>query len=155
MKIKKLAGPVGAAAIAFGIAAATVIPASATDNIQQFGEQAILNEGATVTGYTVTGLAPSADTIPYPVAGELYEATVTVDAIAGWVTPWVPLFNARAESGQSYRVLVNVWTPQGLSGAAVPPGGSSTGKIYFDVVGDVPNSVVYNNGDHDLLAWVP
>ena len=37
----------------------------------------------------------------------------------------------------------------------MPPGGSSTGKLYFDVVGDVPNSVVYNDGVRDLLAWVP
>lgn len=153
MKSKRLAGAVAATAIVFSFGA--VAPASATDNIQQFGEHETLIEGAMVTGYTVTGLGPSTDAIPYPVAGELYEATVTVDAIAGWVTPWVPLFNARAENGQSYRVLANVWTPDGLSGAVVPPGGSSTGKIYFDVVGDPPNSVVYNNGDHDLLAWVP
>jgi hypothetical protein len=29
------------------------------------------------------------------------------------------------------------------------------GKIYFDVVGDAPNSVVYNDGVRDLLAWIP
>ena len=34
-------------------------------------------------------------------------------------------------------------------------GGSSSGKIYFDVVGDVPNSVVYNDGVQDLMVWVP
>ncbi len=152
VKTAKLAGAVAAATM---LGVGSVAPASATDNIQQFGKQEILNEGATVTGYTVTGLRPSADAIPYPVAGELYEATVTVDAIAGWVTPLVPLFNARAENGQTYRVLANVWSPEGLSGAAVPPGGSSTGKIYFDVVGDPPNSVVYDNGDHDLLGWIP
>lgn len=153
MKSRMRIGAIAAMAVMFSLGAIT--PASATDNIQQFGERETLIEGAMVTGYTVTGLGPSADAIPYPVAGELYEATVTVDAIVGWVTPWVPLFNARAESGQGYRVLANIWTPEGLSGAAVPPGGSSTGKIYFDVVGAVPNSVVYNNGDHDLLAWVP
>ena len=37
----------------------------------------------------------------------------------------------------------------------MPPGGSTTGKLYFDVVGDVPNSVVYNDGVRDVLAWVP
>ena len=46
-------------------------------------------------------------------------------------------------------------TPTRARSTAVPPGGSSTGKIYFDVVGDVPNSVVYNNGDHDLPGWGP
>ena len=29
------------------------------------------------------------------------------------------------------------------------------GKLYFDVVGDVPNSVVWNDGTRDILAWVP
>ena len=38
---------------------------------------------------------------------------------------------------------------------AAPPGGQSSGKLYFDVVGDVPNSVVYNDGVQDLLVWVP
>lgn len=27
--------------------------------------------------------------------------------------------------------------------------------LYFDVVGDIPNSVVFNDGTRDLLAWVP
>ena len=84
----------------------------------------------------------------------MYEATVTVDAVRGAVSPVVPFFNARAEKGASYRVLANVFTPQGLSGGTVLPGESSTGKLYFDVVGDAPNSVVYNNGEHDLLGWV-
>lgn len=79
MKTAKLARAVAAATM---LGVGSVAPASATDNIQQFGEQEVLNEGATVTGYTVTGLGPSADAIPYPVAGRLYEATVTVDAIA-------------------------------------------------------------------------
>jgi hypothetical protein len=39
-------------------------------------------------------------------------------------------------------VLAEVWTPEGVSSAALPPGGSSTGKIHFDVVRDAPNSVV-------------
>ena len=45
--------------------------------------------------------------------------------------------------------------PGGLSSAAVPPGTSPTGKLYFDVVGAEPNSVVYNDGVQDLLVWVP
>ena len=36
-----------------------------------------------------------------------------------------------------------MWRTACLSGAAVPPGGSSTGKLYFDVVGDDPNSVAW------------
>ncbi|MDT5150704.1 MAG: hypothetical protein QOI01_2437 [Mycobacterium sp.] len=63
----------------------------------------------------------------------------------------IPLFNARAESGQNYWVLSNVST---LSGAPPGLGGTSAGKLYFDVVGGVPNSVVYDDGVQDLLAWV-
>jgi hypothetical protein len=59
----------------------------------------------------------------------------------------VPLFNARAESGQSYPVI-------GGGVAPAPPGGQTNGTLYFDVVGDTPNSVVYNDGTQDLLVWV-
>ncbi|HEX9499430.1 MAG TPA: DUF1942 domain-containing protein, partial [Mycobacterium sp.] len=145
MKIRKLVAPVGVAAVAIGMAASTVIPASAADNIKPFGQQATLNDygtGAPMVGYTVTGLNPSSDAVPHN--GQLYEATVTVEGLGGWATPLVPLFNARAESGQNYRVI-------GGGPAAAPPGGSTTGKLYFDVVGDVPNSVVYNDGTQDLL----
>jgi hypothetical protein len=49
------------------------------------------------------------------------------------------MFNARTENGVNYRVI----------------GGTAPGKLYFDVVGEVPNSVVYNDGVRDILAWVP
>ena len=62
----------------------------------------------------------------------------------------VPMFNARAENSAMYRVLADAGV-----GGAVPPGGSTTGKLYFDVVGEVPNSVVYNDGVRDIVAWVP
>jgi hypothetical protein len=83
----------------------------------------------------------------------LYEATLTVDALRGWADPRILGFGARALSGEGYPVLVGA--PGSISGAQVPPGGSSTGKLYFDVVGDVPNSVVWNDGMRDILAWVP
>jgi hypothetical protein len=152
VKVRKLAAPVGIAAITISIGASTVIPASAANNIKPFGQQETLNDYATggpMIGYTVAGLNPSSDPVPYN--GQLYEATVTVDAPGGWATPLVPMFNARAENGDSYRVIANA--PGGP--AAAPPGGSSTGKLYFDVVGDVPNSIVYNDGTQDLLVWVP
>lgn len=144
----------GVVALAVSLGAMSTGTASAIDNIKPFGQQEIIDSGGSAIGYTVSGLRPSSDAIPYPVAGQLYEATVTVDAVRGAVSPVVPFFNARAENGASYRVLANVFTPQGLSGGTVLPGESSTGKMYFDVVGDVPNSVVYNNGEHDLLGWV-
>lgn len=152
VKVRKLAAPVGIAAITISIAASTVIPASAANNIKPFGQQETLNDATTggpMIGYTVTGLNPSSDAVLHN--GDLYEATVTADAPGGWATPIVPMFNARAESGDNYRVIANA--PGGP--AAAPPGGSSTGKLYFDVVGSVPNSVVYNDGTQDLLAWVP
>ena len=60
------------------------------------------------------------------------------------------MFNARAESSALYPLIAEAGV-----GGAVPLGGSTTGKLYFDVVGDVPNSVVYNDGIRDVLAWVP
>jgi hypothetical protein len=151
MNIKTLVGAVAATAIAFGVGAVTVAPASATDNIKPFGEQERLLDwgtGAPMIGYTVSNFSPSSDPVPHN--GQLYEATVTVDAFGSWATPMIQMFNARAESSANYPVIAD-----GGVGGAVPPGGSTTGKLYFDVVGDVPNSVVYNDGVRDILAWVP
>lgn len=152
MKLKKLATAVAGTTFMVGIAG--VPPAWAIDNIQALGIEERVDGAGGEIGYTVTKLMPSADVIPYPVNGQLYEATVMANAVSGSAAPVVPFFNARSEGGQSYPVLVDVFTPQGLSGAPLPPGGSTTGKIYFDVVGEPPNSVVYNDGSHDLLGWV-
>lgn len=151
MKIQKLVAPLGVAAVAIGMAAATAAPASAANNINPYGVQETLNDygtGAPMIGYTVYGLTPSSAPVPHN--GTLYAATVKVEGLGGWATPLVPLFNARAQSGANYRVIANA--PDGPP--AAPPGGSTTGKLYFDVVGDIPNSVVYNDGSQDLLAWV-
>ena len=136
MKIQKLAIAIAVAAIAFSIGA--VVPASAASNIKPFGHPETLLDpvtGAPMITYTVHGLNPSSDAVPHN--GQLYEATVTVDARGA--IPMVTMFNARAESGANYRVI----------------GGTVPGKLYFDVVGDVPNSVVYNDGVQDLLTWIP
>jgi len=140
-----------AAALAFGGA-----PLGNAATVKPFGTVETLTDanGAVVTAYTVTGLKASSDRIPWPVMGKLYEATVTATAQRGTVTPVIPMFNARAANGQTYRVLANVATPQGINPATLPQGAKSTGKIYFDVVGATPNSVVYNNGAEDLLIWV-
>jgi hypothetical protein len=135
VKIQKLAAAIAAAAIAFSVGA--VAPASAASNIKPFGQPETLLDpatGAPMITYTVHGLNPSSDPVPHN--GQLYEATVTVD---GGGIPMMPMFNARAESGANYRVI----------------GGTVPGKLYFDVVGDVPNSVVYNDGVQDLLTWIP
>ena len=84
----------------------TAVPASAANNIKPFGQQETLNDygtGAPMIGYTVMGLSPSSDAVPHN--GRLYAATVTVEGLGGWATPLIPLFNARAESGQNYRVI--------------------------------------------------
>jgi hypothetical protein len=151
VKIQKLVASVGVAAVAIGMAAATAVPASAANNIKPYGVQETLNDygtGAPMIGYTVYGLTPSSAPVPHN--GTLYAATVKVEGLGGWAAPLIPLFNARAQSGANYRVIANA--PDGPP--AAPPGGSTTGKLYFDVVGDIPNSVVYNDGSQDLLAWV-
>ena len=134
MKIQKLVAPLGVTALAIGMAAATVAPASAINNIKPFGQPESLNDstGAPMITYTVHGLNPSSDAVFHN--GQLYEANVTFE---GGI-PIAPMFNARAESGANYRVI----------------GGGLPGKLYFDVVGDIPNSVVYNDGGQDLLGWV-
>jgi hypothetical protein len=84
-----------------------------------------------------------------PHNGQLYAATLVVDSTGVWAIPLVSMFNARAQDGSNYRLI----TSAGPDSA--PPGGSSTGVLYFDVTGSEPNSVVYNDGGQDLLAWVP
>ncbi|AGB21310.1 protein of unknown function (DUF1942) [Mycobacterium sp. JS623] len=136
--MKKLTGAVAAAAITLGMGVATIAPASAASNIKPFGEPETLLDPATgfpTITYTVLGLTPSSDAVPHN--GQLYEATVNVEARGAM--PMVPMFNARAQSGANYRVI----------------GGTVPGKLYFDAVGDAPNSVVYNDGVQDLLTWIP
>jgi hypothetical protein len=152
--IKKLAGIAVAAAVPFGIGIATVAPAWATDNIKIFGEQERINDwgtGAPLIGYTVMNFSPSSAAGPH--SGQLYEATLNVVAFDGWANPRIERFVARAESGDGDPVILNA--PGGISGAQIPPGGSTTGTLYFDVIGDIPNSVVWNDGTRDILGWVP
>ena len=134
VKVNKLAGAVAAAAIVLSFGAVTAAPAGAANNIKEYGQPESLNDayGNPMITYTVQGLKKSSDAVPHN--GRLYEAMVTSE---GGI-PIAALFNARAESGQLYRII----------------GGGIPGKIYFDVVGDTPNSVVYNDGVQDLLVWV-
>jgi hypothetical protein len=75
--------------------------------------------------------------------------------MSGTVTPAISQFNARTPSGIDYRVLWQAATPNTISGATIPQGAQSTGKIYFDVTGPQPTSVAMNNGMEDLLVWGP
>ena len=104
--------------------------------------------------WTVSDLKSSSDTVPaYPVAGQPWEATATVKAISGPVTPAVSQFNARTSGGDNYRVLWQASGPNTISGATIPQGGQASGKIYFDVTGPSPTIVAMNNGMQDLLVW--
>jgi hypothetical protein len=129
--------------------------ASAEDpTTTSIGSQAKLVDGNVVQGWTISNLKTSTDPIPYPVSGTLWEATATDEALQGGASPIVSNFNARARSGQTYRALFGVASPQGVNPATLGQGDKTTGKVYFDVTGDTPDSVVYNAGGQDLLVWV-
>jgi uncharacterized protein DUF1942 len=148
-----------AASVTLSLAALTIVTATtavaANPTTAAFGTRQQLTDasGTVVTGWTISNLTPSSDVIPYPVAGRLYEVTSVVEADQGAVTPIVSNFNARAADGETYRALFNVATPQGVDPTTLTPGAKSTGKIYFDVTGVNPNSVVYGDGAQDLLIW--
>ncbi|GAB7065908.1 MPT63 family protein [Mycobacterium hodleri] len=142
-----------AAVVCLGLVGA---PVAVADDavVHTLGQSAELVNGDVVQAWTIKDLKPSSDVIPYQVAGTLWEATATDSAVRGTVQPIVSNLNARARSGQTYRVLFGVATPQGVNPAALVQGQQTTGKVYFDVTGDVPDSVVYNAGGSDLAVWV-
>ncbi len=112
--------------------------------------------GQVQLSWRVSDLKPSSDVMPgYPVAGKLWEATATVRALSGPVTPGISQFNAVAPNQASYRVLWMVASPVNISGGTIPQGGQSTGKIHFDVTGPAPTTVTMNNGMEDLMVWTP
>ncbi|MCB0942100.1 MAG: DUF1942 domain-containing protein [Mycobacterium sp.] len=137
MNITRMAGVLAATAVTFGIGAVNVAPAWATDNIKPFGEPEGLNgpNSLPYITYTVKNLAPSSDPVPHN--GTLYAARLVVD---GNYPPQIERFGARTESGLFYPAIA---------------GYSNLGKLYFDVVGPIPNSVVWNDGIRDILAWIP
>lgn len=92
--------------------------------------------------------------IPYPLSGTLWEATATDEAIQGSATPIVSNLNARTNDGQTYQALFGVATPEGVNPSTLAQGQKTSGKVYFDVTGTSPNSVVYNAAGQDMLAWV-
>ena len=89
----------------------------------------------------------------WPVHGHLWEAAATVRADRGTVTPIITDLNARADNGQTYQAIPAA-SAHGIKPATLSQGGNSTGKLYFDVVGARPDSVVYDAGGRDLLDWV-
>ncbi|KZS75450.1 hypothetical protein A4G26_22390 [Mycobacterium kansasii] len=145
---------IGAAAIAAAGVFGTVSAAAAPPTIQGFGTAEQLVDGPMVTSYTVANLQPSNMTIPgYTLRGRLYQAEVTAKSVSGVVTPVVSDFNARTASGQTYRVIDTVPVPNGLNPAPINQGDQRSGLVYFDVTGQPPNGVVYNDGVQDVLIW--
>jgi hypothetical protein len=146
----------GVAGLAIAASGALAPSAAADPTVDNFGgwNRLIDDGGNVITVWQVSDLKPSTDSIPgYPLAGKLWEATAAVRAAKGVVTPIIPDFNARAANGVNYPVLWQAATPAGISGATIPQGTKSSGKLYFDVTGPVPNRVVYNDGAADLLLW--
>ncbi len=144
-------------AMTMGIAAAPVASA-AFPIVGKLGSTLRMTDsvGQVVLSWNVSGLKPSSDVMPgYQVAGKLWEATATVNAISGSVTPAISQFNAVAPNKAAYRVLWQVASPVNISGATIPQGARSTGKIHFDVTGPAPNTVTMNNGMEDLMIWGP
>ena len=158
MKVTRLVTTAVAAVVMATIGLTSAPIASAYPNVGKLGSEITMDDtvGQVMLSWKISNLRPSSDTIPgYPVAGRVWEATATVKAIRGSVTPQIPNFNAVAPNEAAYRVLWQADTPQGISGATIPQGQQSTGKIYFDVTGPSPTIVAMNNGMEDLLIWGP
>lgn len=137
-----------------GIAAAGVAgmaTAAADEGVQRTdlgGSAQVANQQ-----WAVTGLRPSSDSIDYALAGKLWEASATNTAVAGGSIPLIPPFSARG-GADTYPVLWEVATAQGVNPAGLDPGQSVTGKLYFDVTGANPVEVVFTDGGHDTAVWV-
>jgi len=158
MKITRLATSAVAAAFIATIGITSAPIASAYPDVGKLGSEITMTDtvGQVVLSWKVSNLQPSTGTVPgLPVYGKLWEADATIKAIRGSVTPQIPNFNAVAPNEAAYRVLWQANTPQGLSGATIPEGQQSTGKIYFDVTGPPPTTVTLNNGMEDLMIWTP
>ncbi len=130
-------------------------PAALADDVTvtTVGSQAALVDGGNVQAWTVYELSPSQDVIPYQVQGTLWEIIATDQAVQGTVIPIVSDFNLRAANGVTYPALFQVATPQGVNPATLAPGQDTSGKIYFDVTGPTPDSVVYNSFGQDRIIW--
>jgi hypothetical protein len=140
------------AAAAAGIAAAGVLTATmanADPNPMPFGRTAAVGgaAGAEVADYTVRDLQPSGNN------DGVWFSDVTVTAGKGTVTPLIGDFNARATDGTTYSVIEGT-NPGGLTNQPIAPGTSTSGKIYYQVSGTNPDSVVYSvGGDNAQAIW--
>ncbi len=158
MNVRTATKVVAAAALASIAVASSPVASAAYPVTGKLGTELKMTDsvGQVTLSWTVSGLKPSSDVMPgYPVAGKLWEATATVKALGGPVTPAISQFNAVAPNAAAYRVLWQVASPVNISGATIPQGAQSSGKIHFDVTGPAPTTVTMNNGMEDLLIWGP
>ncbi|YCU53807.1 DUF1942 domain-containing protein [Mycobacteroides abscessus] len=116
--------------------------------------QQLADAGGGIQEWTITGLKKSADVLPgYTPTGQLWEASATVRADRGTITPLIPNLAAHAMSGH-YPVLWQVATDQGLPATTLEEGRSSSGTVYFDVTGPDPMAVVYTaGGGAPAMMW--
>jgi hypothetical protein len=150
LRSPKMAAGAAISAAAIGVAGA--IPATAAPTVS-LGTPQTITDGPMVATWTVSNLQPSNAMVNVPVTGKLWEATATASADQGTVTPAIPFFNARSASGQNYRALYQAPAPEAISAAPLPQGAKSTGKVYFDVTGAVPDQVAYSDAVQDRLIW--
>lgn len=155
MKFPKNAVKAAAGAAGIAVLGAIAAPiAAAEPTVQPFGTSEKLVDGPLTTSYTVSNLEPANIVIPgYTPQGKLYQADMTARADQGTVTPLVTDFNARAGDSKTYRVINTVPTPNGISPGPIAQGAQAHGKVYFDVTGQPPDGVVYNDGVQDVLVW--
>jgi hypothetical protein len=147
-------GVVAAAAMVMIGVAEPSTASAAEECMHAFGSHQQLAAGGTVQDWTVTDMKPSADAAPgYPLAGRLWEATASVQATSGTITPIIPNFRAHTTDGGIVPVLWQLASPQSIPGSTIAQGQMSTGKLYFDVTGGEPVAVTYPGSDEMPLMW--
>lgn len=141
------------------IAAATALsaPTSAAESCpHRFGspQQRVDADGAVVQEWTIAGLRESEDALPgYTPRGQLWEAAATLRAVKDTVTPLIPSFSPRRQVVSASGLFSGRRQPRRAPPTTLAQGQSSTGKIYFDVVGGDPMGIVYDDGAGGLLMW--
>lgn len=146
--MKIAAASTATAAMALGAA-----PLAMAETEAGFGEaQDLVAPTGDTASVTVTDIALSSDQIPTEVEGQLYEATATIEAKEGTVTPVLSNFNARTADGQTYQAVYEVPASEG-NPEPLTEGASTTGKVYFDVKGAAPDSVVYSDVGSEEVVW--
>jgi len=149
-QVRTVITPVAVGLIALGSAATASADAGEAD----FGTAQQVAVGPAVIAYTIDAPQPSNDQVNGPIHGQLYAAETTATAVQGTAIPEIPLFNARAEGGQNYRVLYQTSAPSGLNPSPLMQGQQSNGKLYFDVTGPAPTEVVYrDDATQNNLVW--